>query len=107
MNDLFEETIKRIDNMDIDHFHTIIDRLSFYGVNFYNKNGFFNFNKFKNDCIETSNLLYKNDIPHPVTNIRYQLCDFLSLVQTIVGIRNYNEFMKTKLDDILEEIRKY
>ena len=82
---------KRIQNLDLDLLCDMVDKFEKYGVNFYNWNGEFIFDKFKKDCIKTSKLLFKND--KPVNDIRYQLCDFMSAVQTIVGTRNITEFM--------------
>ena len=64
------------------------------GLNFYNNNGEFIFEKFRSDCIKTCDLLFKKDKPHPNTGIKYELSDFMSAVQTIVGIRNITEFMQ-------------
>jgi len=84
---------KRIEDMDFDLFCDIVDKLQVYGVNLYNGEGEWDFNQFREDCKKTSNILLKNDEPHPVTAIRYQLCDFMSTVQAIIGIRNISEFM--------------
>ncbi len=82
---------KRIQTIDLNLLCDMVDKFERYGVKFYNRKGEFVFNKFKKDCIKTSKLLFKND--KPVNDIRYQLCDFMSAVQTIVGIRNIAEFM--------------
>jgi len=87
------ETIvkKRIQTIDLNLLCDTVDKFERYGVNFYNRKGEFVFDKFKKDCIKTSKLLFKND--KPVNDIRYQLCDFMSAIQAIVGIRNITEFM--------------
>jgi hypothetical protein len=82
---------KRIQTIDLNLLCDVVDKFKNYGVNFYNRKGEFVFDKFRKDCIKTSKLLFKND--KPVNDIRYQLCDFMSAVQTIVGIRNITEFM--------------
>ena len=93
MEDLKIIITKRINDMPLSILQDTIEKLQAYGVCFYNNCGVFNFNKFKKDCIETSKILFENDKPHFQTNIRYQLCDFLSTVQTITGIRNFTKFM--------------
>jgi hypothetical protein len=79
--------IKRIKFIDLDLLCDIVDKLKKYNVNLYNKKGEFIFDKFKSDCIKTFKLLLKNNKP---------VCDFISAVQTIVGIRNITEFMNEK-----------
>jgi len=95
MEDIEIKVIKRIQCIDLDLLCDTVDKLAKYNVGFYNRNGEFKFDKFKKDCIKTIELLMKNDIPipNPTTGIRYQLYDFMSAVQTIVGIRNIGKFM--------------
>jgi len=93
VEDLETKVQKRIDNMNFNLFCDVIDKLQVYGVNLYNGLGEWDFGQFRNDCKKTFNLLFKNDEPRPETGIKYQLCDFMSAVQAIVGIRNITEFM--------------
>lgn len=85
--------IQKMQKMDFNLFCNTINKLEKYGVNFYNKQGSFVFDKFKKDCYKTHLLLYKNDNPNSKTGIKYQLCDFMEAIQTIVGIRNLAKFM--------------
>jgi hypothetical protein len=91
MDNLESNIMKRINCIDLDVLCDIVDTFKKYNVNFYNRKGVFEFNKFRNDCIKTSKILFKKD--KPVNGIRYQLCDFLSAIQTLVGIRNMTGFM--------------
>jgi ppGpp synthetase/RelA/SpoT-type nucleotidyltranferase len=106
MEDIKTIVLKRINYIDLNTLCDVVDKLKLYNVNFYNNKGEFIYEKFKKDCIKTSKKLFKND--KPINGIRYQFCDFMSAIQTIVGIRNMCEFMgeNTKLEDILEEIRE-
>jgi hypothetical protein len=106
MEDIKTIVYKRINYIDLDILCDAVDKFKVYGVNFYNKKGQFDYDKFRKGCIKTSKKLFEND--KPINGIRYQFCDFMSVVQTIVGIRNMCEFMSenTKTDDILEEIRE-
>jgi len=97
MENLETQVLKRIQNIDLNMLNNIIDKLAMYGIIFYNNYGEFEFNKFKNDCYKTHKLLYKNNKPDPDIGIKYQLCDFMSAIQSIVGIRNLAEFMGKKL----------
>jgi hypothetical protein len=82
--------MKRMSDMDLEIFCDTINTLKKYNVNIFTK-GIFNFEKFKSDCKNAVELLSKND--EPINGIRYELCDLLSAVQTIVGLRNIGEFM--------------
>jgi len=93
MEDLESKVQQRIDDINFDLFCDVIDKLQVYGVNLYNGEGKWDFNQFRNDCKKTYNILFKNDKTHPETVIKYQLCDFMSAVQAIVGIRDITEFM--------------
>lgn len=93
MEDLETKVQKRIDDINFDLFCDIIDKLQIYGVNLYNGEGEWDFDQFRRDCQNTYKLLYKNDVPDPETGIKYQLCDFMSAVQALVGIRNITEFI--------------
>ena len=103
MDSLEKIVIQRIQTIDLDLLCDIVEKFKKYGVNFYNRQGRFDYNKFRQDCQKTSLKLFKNDMPHPVTNIRYQYADFLSAVQTITGIRNFNRFM-AEADNRMESI---
>ena len=94
MEELEQIILKRIQIMDLNSLCNTVDKLKVYGLNFYNNNGEFIFEKFRSDCIKTCDLLFKKDKPHPNTGIKYELSDFMSAVQTIVGIRNITEFMQ-------------
>ena len=93
MENLESKIQKRIDNINFDLFCEIIDKFQVYGVNLYNGEGEWDFDQFRKDCQKTYALLFKKDKPDIVTGIKYQLCDFMSAVQAIVGIRNITEFM--------------
>lgn len=94
MTDLERIVSLRIQEIDFNLFCDTVEKLEKYGVKFYNKQGSFVFEKFRKDCYKTHLLLYKNEKTSLETGgIRYQLCDFMSAVQTIVGIRNLTEFM--------------
>ncbi len=94
MENLESKIIKRVESIDTNTFQKIIENLKKYNLNYYDNFGNFSFNQFRRDCMFTTEILFKNDTPHPSTGIRYQLCDFLSLIYTIVGVRNMTEFMK-------------
>lgn len=91
MDDLEQVVKQRINVMDLDILCDAIDKLKQYNINFYNNQGKFNFNKFRKDCHKTVKLLFKKD--ESINGIRYQMCDCLNAIQTIVGIRNSVEFM--------------
>ena len=93
MENLETKVQKRIDDINFDLFCDVIDKLQVYGVNLYNGEGEWDFDKFRNDCKNTFKILFKTDEPHPETGIKYQLCDFMSAVQATVGIKNITEFM--------------
>lgn len=82
---------KRISAIDPSLLCSVTSSLEKYGVALYNKKGEFVFDDFKKDCTKTSKLLFKND--KPINGIRCQLCEFMSLVQVVVGIRNMNKFI--------------
>jgi len=95
-----EETIaKRIYSIDYDVLKRITDTLNLYGVNLLDNQGKFNLKEFRNDYFKTYDLLFKNDIP--VNGIRYQLCNFVSAVQEIVGLRNFYRFLNGDKNHIL------
>ncbi len=105
MNNLESKILHRINELkNLNSLDDIINRLSVYGITFYNNKGNFKLNQFKDDCIKITNILLKNDKSHPETGIRYQLCDFLSIVQTIVGIRNFNQFIYD--DSLITRIKR-
>ena len=91
MENIEEIIIKRINNLECDVLNRTINRLKVYNVYLFNNQGVFNCKDFRKDYFKTYNLLFKNDIP--VNGIKYQLCDFMSSVQVIVGIINYNRFL--------------
>jgi hypothetical protein len=93
MDNLKTKVLKRIQSLDLSLLYNTIDELEDYNVLFYDKDGIFNFTKFRNDCIRQCDILSKNDVPNSVTGIRYKLADFMSNVQIIIGIRNMAEFM--------------
>ncbi len=78
--------LKRISYMDKIILDEIIERFKAYGVSFYNNCGEFDYQNLREQCIEIAVILHKNDD-------RYQLCDFMSIVQKLVGIRNIGSFM--------------
>lgn len=87
-----EEIInKRIKNIDGDLLVKTIHELNFYNVNLFNSQNKFVCKDFKNDFLKTYDLLFENDIP--INGIKYQLADFMSTVQIIVGIRNMGRFL--------------
>jgi len=93
MEDLETKIQKRIDDINFNLFCGVVDKLQIYGVNLYNGEGEWDFNQFRNSCKKTFGLLFKNDKPHSVTGIKYQLCDFMSALQALVGMKNITEFM--------------
>ncbi len=83
--------LKRISYMDKIILDEIIERFKAYGVSFYNNCGEFDYQNLREQCIEIAVILHKND--ESINGIRYQLCDFMSIVQKLVGIRNIGSFM--------------
>lgn len=93
--DSLEEIINsRINNLDIEILNRTVNKLKLYNVNLFNNQNEFIYEDFRNDYFKTYDLLFKNDIL--VNGIKYQLCDFMSAVQVIVGIRNFNRFLSGK-----------
>lgn len=86
--------IKRIELIDEDMLLNTINKLKYYNVNLFNDQGQLDYENFRNSYFKTYDLLFETDIP--VNGIRYQLCDFMSAVQVIVGIRNFNRFIVGK-----------
>lgn len=97
MEELKNIILKRVQTIDLNLLCDTVDKLESYGVNFYNRSGKFIYEKFQQDCINTCNLLSKKDIPNLDTGIKYKLCDFMSAVQSIVGIRNMAKFMSSDI----------
>ena len=91
MTDLEMVTLKRIEEIPHGLFLDTLEKLKKYDVNFYDELGTFNFNNFRIQCQETMITLSEND--NSVDGIRYQFCDFMILVQTLVGLRHMGEFM--------------
>ena len=83
--------LKRISYMDKIILDEIIERFKAYGVSFYNNRGEFDYQNLREQCIEIAVILHKND--ESINGIGYQLCDFMSIVQKLVGIRNIGSFM--------------
>ena len=91
MTDLEMVTLKRMEEIPSDLFLNTLEKLKKYGVNFYDESKRFNFNKFRIQCQETMVTLSEND--NPIDGVRYQFCDFMILVQTLVGLRHMGEFI--------------
>lgn len=89
------ETIitKRINSFDPSFLSKIINDLNKYNVNLYDEQGEFNFISFTKECSLANKTLYSNDVPDAKTNIRYNYCNFLSIIQTITGLRNFDRFV--------------
>lgn len=98
MDKLERDIIIRIQEIPFDLFIDVTEKLKKYNVNFYDKSKQFNFNEFRLECQKTMKLLYKRD--KPVNGIRYELCDFMSLMLTLVGIKNMNKFIYGNEDNI-------
>lgn len=88
-----DKILKRIQCLPKDILQESVNKLKKYNVKFYNRDGSFDYDMFRERCRETAEILFQNDKPHTETEIRYQLCDFLSVVETIVGLRNFGDFM--------------
>lgn len=91
MESIEEIIIKRIDYLEDSVLQNTIAKLKSYNVNLFGNQNKFILEDFRNDYFKTYNLLFENDIP--VNGIKYQLCDFMSSIQVIVGIRNFNRFI--------------
>ena len=91
MTNLEMVTLKRIEGIPSGLLLDTIEKLKKHSVNFYDELGTFNFNNFRIQCQETMITLSEND--NPVDGIRYQFCDFMILVQTLVGLRHMGEFI--------------
>lgn len=76
--------------MDNDMFLDCIKGLQKYNISFYTDDRF-DFEEFREQCISKINYLEKYD--QPINDIRYKLCDLLSVIQTITGIRYLAEFI--------------
>jgi len=83
--------LRRISCIDKAMLDEIIERFKLYGVSFYNSYGDFDYQNVRAQCIDMANVLYKNE--EPINGIRYQFCDFMSIIQSFVGIRNISSFM--------------
>ena len=84
---------KRINAIPKDSLDRVSNDLAIYGVCLYDNNGKIKYDNFRKQCLNTVELLLENDVPNEKTDIRYQLCGFLSLVKTITGTRNFIRFM--------------
>ncbi len=91
MESVKEIIIKRINSIDEDVLNKVTDTLKMYGVNLLNDNNEFILEDFRNDYFKTYDFLFRKDIP--INGIRYQLYDFVSAVQVIVGVRNFYRFL--------------
>lgn len=91
MDNLETKITKRVQEIPFDLFYDSVEILEKYNVNFYNEFGNFDFNKFRVDCQNIMNTLFKND--KPINGIKYQLCEFMKTVQMLVGLRDMSEFI--------------
>ena len=84
---------KRIECMPNNVLSEAIETLKKFGISFYSSDGQFNYDEFRKKCIETADLLWENEKPHPETGIRYQFAVFAGTIQTVTGLRYVDEFM--------------